>query len=146
MSARRIIYWLVNVLLTFFIVYIGFWVPYSNRPDSPKAKQLFLQSTGIPPDSVTGVRVHGSTEGFNGDWEQLLCFDYTQDETIEILSRHLSLAVKPPQPLTMEELPWWHTESTNLEYLEDTDTDRSPVVSAWIDRTTRRCFVRMTDS
>lgn len=134
------------VLITSVILYLGFWVPYSERPDSPAAKQLLFRSTGIPPDSVTGVRVKGSTEGFNGDWEQLLCFDYTREETIEILIRQLGLTAKPLQPLTLENLSWWHTESTALEYLEDTDIDHSPVISVWIDRTAHRCFVRMADS
>jgi hypothetical protein len=134
------------VFLTSIILYLGFWVPYSERPDSPEAKQRLFRSTGIPPDSVTGVRVDGSTEGFNGDWVQLLCFDYTREETVEILIRQLGLTSKPLQPLTLDSPYWWHTESTVLEYLEDTDIDHEPVISVWIDRTARRCFVRMADS
>ncbi len=146
MSPRQIIYWSVNVFLLSVILYLGFWVPFSKRPDSAEAKERLLQSTGIPPDSVTGLRVEGSTEGFNGDWEQLLCFDYTSEETVEILIRQLELTAKPFQPLTPETPSWWHTESTALEYLEGTDIDHSPVICVWIDRTARRCFVRMADS
>ena len=146
MSPRRIIYWLVIALLTSVILYLGVWVPYSERPDSPAAKQHLLRSTGIAPDSVTGVRVFGDSEGFNGDWEQFFCFDYTREETVEILILQFGLIAKPFQPLTPESFSWWHTDSTALEYLEDADTEHSPVVSVWIDRALRRCFVRMADS
>lgn len=135
------------VLLTSLILYLVFWPPFSQRPDSPTAQELLLKFTKITPESVAGLRAHDSGIGaIDGYWLCLLRFEYSSDETVSSLIQELSLTSKPFQSLTLEKLPWWHSESTTLEYLEDTDTEHSPVVSVWIDREAHRCFVRLAAS
>ena len=147
MSTQRIIYWLMMALLTALILYLGFWLPFSQRPDSRAAEKLLLKFTKIAPDSVTGLRAYESGIGpINGFWLCLLRFDYSSDETVSRLIHELSLTSMPIQSLTSEALPWWYSESTTLEYFEDTDTEHSPVISVWIDREARRCFVRLAAS
>lgn len=147
MSTQRIIYWLMMALLTALILYLGFWLPFSQRPDSPVAEKLLLKFTKIAPDSVTGLRAYESGIGpINGFWLCLLRFDYSSDETVSRLIHELSLTSMPIQSLTSDAFPWWNSESTTLEYFEDTDTEHSPVISVWIDREARRCFVRLAAS
>ena len=147
MSNRRIIYWLVMALLSSLILYLGFLLPFSQRPDSPAAEKLLLKFTKIAPESVTGLRAYDSGIGpIDGYWLCLLRFEYSSDETVSRLIHELSLTSMPLQSLTSEAFPWWYSESTTLEYLEDTDTEHSPVVSVWIDREARRCFVRLAAS
>ena len=145
MTLRWIIYWLLNGCFLAGILYVVLWVPWSQRPDSSANRELFRLHTRMQPDLVTNLRVH-APPGFNGYHLQLFRFDYSSDTAISHLVRNLSLETKPAQSFGTENIQWWQTSSKDLEYLEDTDIDHAPVISVWIDRNARRCFVRMASS
>lgn len=136
--------WFTSACLLAIILHVTVWVPWSQRPDSPANKELFLRHTRMAPDSVTQLRADDSGPGYISGWEcRLFRFDYYSDETIAHLVKNLSLETKPSRHLDAERVQWWKTDSKDMEYFEDTDVDRTPVISMWMDRKTRRCFVRM---